>query len=145
MRSAAHSQCANVSRPAAVLWTYFSDQYHASPTPEGFLRSRNSVDLVPEPPRYPLAVAACWIGGCGFVDATTGGVLRAEPFYLPAVLAVAWLHGPRAGLIAAVGAAAVASVAEVATSLAAGIGILSWNFTAHALSLIHISEPTRPY
>ena len=133
MRSAAHSQCATVGRPAAVVWRYFSDQYHALPTPEGFLRSRNSVDLVPEPPRYPLAVAACWIGGCGFVDATTGGVLRAEHFYLPAVLAVAWLHGPRAGLIAAVGAAAAASVAEFVTSIAAGIGILSWNFTAHSV------------
>ncbi len=101
--------------------------------PEGFLRSRNSVDLVQEPPRYPLALAACWIGGCGVVDATTGGVLRAEPFYLPAVLAVAWLHGLRAGLIAAVGAAAVASAAEFSTSIAAGIGILSWNFVAHAV------------
>ena len=97
------------------------------------MRSRNSVDLVQEPPRYPLAFAACWIGGCGVVDATTGGVLRAEPFYLPAVLAVAWLHGLRAGLIAAVGAAAVASVAEFATSVAAGIGILAWNFVAHAV------------
>jgi GGDEF domain-containing protein len=101
--------------------------------PEGFLRSRDSVDLVQEPPRYPLAFAACWIGGCGVVDATTGGVLRAEPFYLPAVLAVAWLYGLRAGLIAAVGAAAVASVAEFATSVAAGIGILAWNFVAHAV------------
>ena len=97
------------------------------------MRSRNSVDFVQEPPRYPLAVAACWIGGCGVVDATTGGVLRAEPFYLPAVLALAWLYGLRAGLIAAVGAAAVASVAEFATSIAAGIGILSWNFVAHAV------------
>ena len=103
--------------------------------PEGFLRSRDSVDLVQEPPRYPLALAACWIGGCGVVDATTGGVLRAEPFYLPAVLALAWLHGLRAGLIAAVGAAAVASVAEFVTSIATGIviGILSWNFVAHAV------------
>jgi len=101
--------------------------------PEGFLRSRNSVDLVQEPPRYPLALAACWIGGCGVVDATTGGVLRAEIFYLPAVLALAWLYGLRAGLFAAVGAAAVASVAEFATSISAGIGILSWNFVAHAV------------
>ena len=97
------------------------------------MRSRDSFDLVQEPPRYPLALAACWIGGCGVVDATTGGMLRAEPFYLPAVLALAWLHGLRAGLIAAVGAAAVASVAEFAPSAAAGIGILSWNFVAHAV------------
>ena len=99
------------------------------------MRSRDSVDLVQEPPRYPLALAACWIGGCGVVDATTGGVLRAEPFYLPAVLALAWLHGLRAGLIAAVGAAVVASVAEFVTSMATGIaiGILSWNFVAHAV------------
>lgn len=97
------------------------------------MRSRNSVDLVQEPPRYPLAVAACWIGGCGVVEVTTGGVLRAEPFYLPAVLTVAWLHGLRAGLIAAVGAAAVASIAEFVTGIDAGIGILSWNFVAHTV------------
>ena len=96
------------------------------------MRSRDSVDLVQEPPRYPLAVAACWIGGCGVVDAATGGVLRAEPFYLVAVLAVAWFYGLRAGLIAAIGAAAVASVAEFATSIAASMGILSWNFVAYA-------------
>jgi diguanylate cyclase (GGDEF)-like protein len=101
--------------------------------PESLLRSRDSVDLVQEPSRYPLALAACWVGGCGVVDATTGGVLRAEPFYLPAVLALAWLYGLRAGLIGAVGAAAVATVAEFATSTVAGIGILSWNFVAHAL------------
>lgn len=97
------------------------------------MRSRIAVDLVQESPRYPLAVAACWIAGCGVVDATTGGVLRAEPFYLPAVLVLAWLYGRRAGLIAAVGAAAVASIADFATSIAAGIGILSWNFAATAV------------
>ncbi|MGB7741012.1 MAG: GGDEF domain-containing protein [Steroidobacteraceae bacterium] len=86
-----------------------------------------------EPPRYPLAVAACWIGGCGVVDAATGGALRAEPFYLPAVLALAWYHGRRNGLIAAVGATVVASVAEFATSVTADIGILSWNLVAHAV------------
>lgn len=100
--------------------------------PEGFLRSRIPVDLVQESPRYPLAIAACWIGGSGVLDATTGGVLRAEPFYLPAVLALAWLYGLRVGLIAAAGAAAVASVADFATSIAAGIGILSWNFAVNA-------------
>jgi GGDEF domain-containing protein len=101
--------------------------------PESFLRSRNSIDHMREPARYPLALAACWIGGCGVVDATTGPVLRAEPFYLPAVLAAAWLYGLRAGLIAAVGAAAVAAIAEFATSMVVGIGLLSWNFVAHAL------------
>lgn len=101
--------------------------------PESFLRSRISVDLVQEPSRYLLALAACWVGGCGVIHATTGGVLRAEPFYLPAVLAVAWLYGLRAGLIAAIGAAAVASVAEFATSVDAGIGILAWNFVARAV------------
>jgi GGDEF domain-containing protein len=101
--------------------------------PETFLRSRNSVVLVPEPPRYPLAFAACWIGGCGVVDATTGGVLRAEPLYLPAVIALAWFYGLRTGLIAALGATAVATIAEFATSMTAGIGILSWNVAAHAV------------
>jgi diguanylate cyclase (GGDEF)-like protein len=101
--------------------------------PEEFLRSRSSVDLVQEPPRYPLAFAACWIGGCGVVDAATGGALRAEPFYLPAVLALAWYYGRRDGLIAAVGATVVASVAEFATRVTTDIGILSWNFVAHAV------------
>lgn len=101
--------------------------------PEKFLRSRSSVDFVQEPPRYPLAFAACWIGGCGVVDAVTGGALRAEPFYLPAVLALAWYYGRNVGLIAAVGATVVASVAEFATGIAVDIGILSWNFVAHAI------------
>jgi diguanylate cyclase (GGDEF)-like protein len=102
-------------------------------SPESFLRSRNSVDFVPEPPRYPLALAACWIGGCGVIDAMTGGLLRAEPFYLPAVLALAWLYGQRAGLIAAVGAAIVASVAAFTTGRAGGIALLTWNFVAHGV------------
>jgi diguanylate cyclase (GGDEF)-like protein len=59
--------------------------------------------------------------------------LRAEPFYLPAVLALASLYGLRAGLLAAAGAAAVASVADFATSIAAGIGILTWNFAVNAV------------
>lgn len=97
------------------------------------MRNRNSVELVQEPPRYPLAVATCWIGGCGVVDAATGGALRAEPFYLPAVLALAWYYGRRDGLIAAAGATVVASVAEYATRATADVGILSWNFVAHAV------------
>jgi len=101
--------------------------------PEKCLRSRSSVDFVPEPPRYPLVFAACWIGGCGVVDAATGGALRAEPFYLPAVLALAWYYGRRDGLIAAVGATVVASVAEFATRATVDLGILSWNFVAHAI------------
>jgi diguanylate cyclase (GGDEF)-like protein len=88
---------------------------------------------VSEPPSYPLAVAACWIGGCGVIDVATGSVLRAEPLYLPAVLAVAWYYGPRHGLIAALGAAAVASVAELATGVTASVGILSWNLVAHGV------------
>jgi diguanylate cyclase (GGDEF)-like protein len=99
--------------------------------PEKFLRSRSSVDFVQEPPRYPLAFAACWIGGCGIVDAATGSALQAEPFYLPAVLALAWYYGRRNGLIAAFGATVVASVAQFATRV--DIGILSWNFIAHAI------------
>jgi diguanylate cyclase (GGDEF)-like protein len=88
---------------------------------------------VPEPPRYPLAFAACWIGGCGVVDAAAGGAVRVEPFYLPAVLALAWYYGLRDGLVAAVGAAAVASIAEFATRITADIGILCWNFVAHGV------------
>jgi len=97
------------------------------------LRSRDPPDLVSEPPRYPLAVAACWIGGCGVVEAATGSVFRAEPFYLPAVLALAWYYSLRDGLIAALGAAAVASVAEFATGITASISVLSWNFVAHGV------------
>lgn len=55
------------------------------------MRSRVPIDLVSEPPRYPLVLAACWIGGCGAVDAATGNALRVELLYLPAVLAPAWL------------------------------------------------------
>lgn len=101
--------------------------------PEGLLPRRDPLDLAPEPPRYPLAIAACWIGGCGVVDAATGSVLHAEPFYLPAVLALAWYYGLRVGLIAALGAAVVTSVAEFATSITTSIGILSWNFVAHGV------------
>jgi diguanylate cyclase (GGDEF)-like protein len=97
------------------------------------LRSRSSIDFVQEPPRYPLAFAACWIGGCGVVAAATGGALRVEPFYLPAVLALAWYYGRRNGLIAAVGASVVASVAEFATRVTVDLGVLSWNFVAHAV------------
>lgn len=102
--------------------------------PEQFLRSRDTLSPVSEPPRYPLALAACWIGGCGVVDAATGSALRVEPFYLPAVLALAWYFGRREGLIAAFGAAMVASVAAFAASstasVAARIGMASWNFVA---------------
>lgn len=55
------------------------------------MRSRVPIDLVSEPPRYPLVLAACWIGGCGAVDAATGNALRVELLYLPAVLAPTWL------------------------------------------------------
>jgi diguanylate cyclase (GGDEF)-like protein len=99
------------------------------------VRSRNPLSLAPEPQRYPLALAACWIGGCGVVDAAAGGALRAEPFYLPAILILAWLYGLREGLVAALGAAVVASVAEFATSSTANAGILYWNFVAHAVLL----------
>ena len=105
--------------------------------PEQFLRSRDTLSPVSEPPRYPLALAACWIGGCGVVDAATGSALRVEPFYLPAVLALAWYFGRREGLIAAIGAAMVASVAAFAASstvsVAARIGIASWNLVAHGV------------
>ena len=83
------------------------------------MRSGDSVDLVQEPPRYPLGMQPA--GSVVVALLTPQRAVCCEPslFYLPAVLAVAWLHGLRAGLIAAVGAAAVASVAEFATSITA--------------------------
>lgn len=100
------------------------------------MRSRDPLSLVPEARRYPLALAACWIGGCGVVDAATGGALRAEPFYLPAILALAWHYGPREGLIAALGAATVASAAEFVANVTDSVGVLSWNFVAHGVLFV---------
>ena len=101
------------------------------------MRSRVPIDLVSAPPRYPLVLAACWIGGCGAVDAVTGNALRVELLCLPAVLASTWYYGRREGLFAALGAAAVAAVAGFATGLTAGIaariGIASWNLVAHGV------------
>ena len=84
-------------------------------------------------PRYPLAVAACWIAGCGIVAAAAGAGVRTEPFYLPAIVALAWYYGPRHGLLAALGAAISASVAEVTTGPGMGPAVLAWNFAARGL------------
>jgi diguanylate cyclase (GGDEF)-like protein len=99
------------------------------------LRSHDPLALVPEPRRYPLAFAACWIAGCSVVATVTGPTLRVEPFYLPAILLVAWYYGPRHGLAAALGATLAASAADLAaaTHAASGIGVLSWNLAARGL------------
>jgi len=84
-------------------------------------------------PRYPLAIAACWVAGCGVVAAAAGAGVRTEPFYLPAVLALAWYYGPRHGLLAALAAAFSAAAAEFTTGVSSSPAILAWNVAARAL------------
>ena len=84
-------------------------------------------------PRYPLAIAACWIAGCGVVAAAAGPDVRTEPFYLPAMLALAWYYGPRHGLVAALGAALSAAAAEFTTGTELSPAILIWNVAARVL------------
>ena len=76
------------------------------------MRTSSPIPLSSAPPRYPLLIAALWIAGCGTFAASVAWVPLSEPFYLPAVLAVAWFYGLSWGLGAAL-AAAFASASSV--------------------------------
>ena len=100
------------------------------------MRSPEPLALVPEPPRYPLAIAACWIAGCGVIAGAAGTGVRTELLYLPAILALAWYYGLRYGLAAAVGSALSTFAAEAMMGgLDAGPAILAWNLVSRALLL----------
>jgi len=98
------------------------------------MRSPDPLALAPEPPRYPLVIAACWIVGCGVIAGAAGSGVRTELLYLPAILALAWYYGLQHGLLAAVGSAVSAGAADAATGgLDAGPAIVAWNLVAHGL------------
>ena len=97
------------------------------------MRTSSPISLSPEPPRYPLLVAALWIVGCGFFAASVSWVPLSEPFYLPAVLAVAWYYGLSWGLGAALLAAMAAATAEVFVGAVFGPGAVLWNFLARVM------------
>jgi diguanylate cyclase (GGDEF)-like protein len=100
---------------------------------EGLLRTPSPISLSPDPPRYPLLIAALWIAGCGAFAASVAWVPLSEPFYLPAVLAVAWYYGLSWGLGAAVASAVAALVAEAIVGAVFGPGALVWNFLARSM------------
>jgi diguanylate cyclase (GGDEF)-like protein len=116
---------------------------------EGLLRKPSPISLSREPPRYPLLVAAVWILGCGAFAASVAWVPLSEPFYLPAVLAVAWYYGLSWGLGAALAAAVVALVAEMIVGAVFGPGALVWNFLARLMLfalpawLLHVARDQR--
>jgi diguanylate cyclase (GGDEF)-like protein len=113
------------------------------------LRTPSPISLSPDPPRYPLLVAALWIVGCGTFAASVAWVPLSEPFYLPAVLAVAWYYGLSWGLGAALAAAVVALVAETIVGAVFGPGALVWNFLARIMLfalpawLLHLAREQR--
>jgi diguanylate cyclase (GGDEF)-like protein len=116
---------------------------------EGLLRRSSPISLSREPPRYPLLVAAVWILGCGAFAASVAWVPLSEPFYVPAVLAVAWFYGLSWGLGAALAAAVVALVAETIVGAVFGPGALVWNFLARLMLfalpawLLHLARDQR--
>lgn len=89
----------------------------------------------PPPRRYPVVLAAAAIAACGLVDAATGDSLRAEPLYLPAVVAIAWHFGWRHGVALAGFAALVGAAATLAAGPRPGFAALSWNLLASGLLL----------
>jgi len=107
------------------------------------------MSLSPAPPRYPLLVAALWLVGCGTFAASVAWVPLSEPFYLPAVLAVAWYYGLSWGLGAALASAAIALVAETIVGAVFGPGALVWNFLARVMLfalpawLLHLAREQR--
>lgn len=113
------------------------------------MRARNPLSLSPAPRRYPLAIAALWLAGCGAFTASVSWVPLSEPFYLPAVLAVAWYYGLPWGLGAAVAAAVAAAIAEMVVGAVFGPGALVWNFLARIMLfalpawLIHLAREQR--
>ncbi len=100
---------------------------------EGLLRTSSPIPLSSAPPRYPLLIAALWIAGCGTFAASVAWVPLSEPFYLPAVLAVAWYYRLSWGLGAALLAAMVAATAEIFVGAVFGPGAVLWNFLARVM------------
>jgi diguanylate cyclase (GGDEF)-like protein len=86
-----------------------------------------------ELPRYPLLVAAVWILGCATFTASVSWMPLSEPFYLPAVLAVAWYYDLRWGLGAALVAAFASATAEIIVGAVFGPGAVLWNFLARVM------------
>lgn len=89
--------------------------------------------LAPEPRRYPIVLAACWLAGCGVVDAAAAGTVSIMPFYLPAILPLAWYHGLRPALAAAAAAAAATAVAAYINGPPGGLAVQAWNLFASTL------------
>jgi len=97
------------------------------------LRAASSLSLSREPPRYPLLVAAVWMLGCATFTASVSWIPLSEPFYLPAVLAVAWFYGLSWGLGAALAAAMLSATAEIIVGAVFGPGAVLWNFLARVM------------
>ena len=113
------------------------------------MRTSSPISLSPEPPRYPLLVAALWIVGCGAFAASVAWIPLSEPFYLPAVLAVAWYYRLSWGLGAALLAAIVSATAEIFVGAVFGPGPVLWNFLARVMLfalpawLLHLAREQR--
>lgn len=88
--------------------------------------------LAPEPRRYPLALAAFWLAGCAVVDTAAAGTANVMPFYLPAILPLAWYYGMRPAMVAAVAAAVASATAAFVNGVHGGMALQSWNLLASA-------------
>ena len=97
------------------------------------MRASSPMSLSREPPRYPLLIAAVWILGCATFTASVSWMPLSEPFYLPAVLAVAWYYDQRWGLGAALAAAFASATAEIIVGAVFGPGAVLWNFLARVM------------
>jgi len=97
------------------------------------LRASSPLSLSREPPRYPLLVAAVWMLGCATFTASVSWIPLSEPFYLPAVLAVAWFYGLTWGLGGALAAAVLSATAEIVVGAVFGPGAVLWNFLARVM------------
>lgn len=97
------------------------------------MRATSPMSLSRESPRYPLLVAAVWILGCATFTASVSWMPLSEPFYLPAVLAVAWYYDLRWGLGAALAAAFASATAEIIVGAVFGPGAVLWNFLARVM------------
>lgn len=79
-----------------------------------------------------MILAACWLAGCGVVDTAVAGTANVMPFYLPAILPLAWYYGLRPALAAAAMAAVASATAAFLNGASGGVVLQSWNLLASA-------------